>query len=237
MKIALLGYGKMGKEIEKIALSKNHTISFIADLANKDYSFTELKNADVAIEFSQPDAVLSNIDKCFQANLPVVVGTTGWYNEFEKIQERCLSQNQTLFYATNFSVGVNIFFEVNKQLAKLMNPHAEYEVDMEEIHHIHKLDSPSGTGITLANGIIENLDRKTAWTENEHATADEVKINAKRMGEVPGTHTVNYSSSIDKITITHEAKNRIGFASGAVLASEWLVGKKGVFTMKHLLNF
>lgn len=236
MKIALIGYGKMGKEIERIALSRNHTISFIGDLNNKDFTADNLKDSDVAIEFTQPDAVIENIHKCFSANVPIVVGTTGWYTRFEEIKQKCIDEKQTLFYATNFSIGVNIFFEINKRLAKLMDNHSGYEVSMEEIHHIHKLDSPSGTGITLANGIIENLSRKKNWTESDRPTETELKIVVKREGEVPGTHIVHYESQIDSITLKHEAKNRIGFAAGAVKAAEWIQKKQGVYSMKDFLN-
>lgn len=234
MKIALLGYGKMGKAIEKIAVERGHTISF---KANGSFTAEEILGADVAIEFSIPEAAVSNIEKCFDVKVPVVVGTTGWYNEFNRIKERCISSNNALFYATNFSIGVNIFFEINKKLAQLMNPHEDYDVSMKEIHHVHKLDSPSGTGITLAEQIIEGLDRKTNWTENHSKNDNDLIIKAEREGEVPGTHIVKYESDIDQITIEHEAKGRTGFALGAVMAAEWIVGKHGVFTMKDMLKF
>ena len=233
MKIALIGYGKMGKAIEGIAIERGHEIVEKVDV---DGNWDEVDTADAAIEFTMPKSAVGNIEKCFSLNVPIVVGTTGWYDEFERIKTKCLDEKQALFTATNFSIGVNVFFEINKKLAQLMNPHREYEVTMEETHHIHKLDSPSGTGITLANGILENLERKTAWTEAENTTPNQLKISAFREGEVPGTHKVKYESEIDTIEIIHEAKNRKGFALGAVLAAEWIADKKGVFGMKDLLN-
>lgn len=232
MKIALLGYGKMGKAIEQIALKRGHDIVV---KTNEMVDHEALLNADVAIDFSVPNSAVQNIKKCFAVNVPVVVGTTGWYDDFNDIKDRCEKGNHALFHATNFSVGVNIFFEINKKLAALMNAQINYEVEMTEIHHTQKLDSPSGTAITLAEGIIQNIDRKSNWIENSHEEG-QLTIKAEREGEVPGTHIVTYENQIDKIEIKHEAKGRIGFATGAVIAAEWLVGQKGIFTMKDLLN-
>ena len=238
MKIALLGYGKMGKEIEKIAVSRNHTVVAKIDNASDwETQKQQLSEADVAIEFSTPETVLENIYKCFDLNLPIVVGSTGWNSHLDKVKSDCLERNQSLFYASNFSIGVNIFFEVNKLLAKLMSNQSQYDVQMTEIHHIHKLDSPSGTGITLAEGIIQNHQGKTNWKlDTDNCSQNDVPIKALREGEVPGTHTIEYTSDEDLIHITHEAKSRKGFATGAVLAAEFLNGKKGVFGMKDLLD-
>lgn len=236
MNIVLLGYGKMGKEIEKIALERNHKIVLKVDENNAaTVTGKELSSADVAIEFSTPHTVEANIYKCFKVNLPVVVGTTGWYANFEKIKSDCLSSNSGLFYATNFSVGVNLFFKVNKYLAELMNKYPEYNVSMEEIHHIHKLDKPSGTAITLAEQIIQKIDRKSGWSI-ENQNPDTLFIKDIREGEVPGTHIIKYSSSVDDIEIMHKAHNRKGFALGAVLAAEYMAQKKtGIHTMSDLI--
>lgn len=235
MNIALLGYGKMGKEIEAIALQKNHQIVLKVDERNASTIKPEdLKKADVAIEFSTPHTVLKNIALCFDAQLPVVVGTTGWYDAFEEVKKQCAEKNGSLFYATNFSVGVNLFFKLNKYLAHLLNNYEEYEVSMEEIHHIHKLDKPSGTAITLANQIIENLDRKKAWSITEK-NSETLFIKDVREGEVPGTHIIKYHSAIDDIEIMHKAHNRKGFANGAVIAAEFIVGKKGIFNMGDII--
>jgi len=235
MNIALIGYGKMGKEIEKIALERGHSIVLKIDLNNKDSVTKEdLKKADVAIEFTTPHTVLDNIKKCFDADLPIVVGTTGWYHEFEKIKDATAKGNKTLFYATNFSLGVNLFFKVNKYLAELMNKYPDYEVSMEEIHHIHKLDKPSGTAITLAEQTIEKLDRKSKWSITEKGSHI-LFIEDKREGEVPGTHIMKYQSTIDDIEIMHKAHNRKGFALGSVVAAEFLKGKTGIFTMSDII--
>lgn len=235
MKIALIGYGKMGKEIEKIALRRNHNILLKVDKNNAS-SFTaeELKKADVAIEFSTPHSVAENIRKCFDAGVPVVVGTTGWYDQFDRIRSDCEQKNASLFYATNFSIGVNLFFKVNSFLAELMNKYPDYNVSMEEIHHIHKLDKPSGTAITLAEQIIGKVDRKEKWSisDNDQQT---LFIKDVREGEVPGTHIIRYQSAIDDIEIMHKAHNRTGFAMGAVLAAEFLQGKTGIFTMSDMI--
>ncbi|MDL2315195.1 4-hydroxy-tetrahydrodipicolinate reductase [Bacteroidales bacterium OttesenSCG-928-C19] len=237
MNIALLGYGKMGKEIEKIAVSRNHQIvAKIDSPTDWETQKQQLKDADVAIEFSTPDTVLGNIYKCFDLNLPVVVGTTGWQKQAEEVESYCLAHNQSLFYASNFSVGVNIFFEVNKLLAKLMSSQLQYDIKMTEAHHIHKLDAPSGTAISLADGIIQNHQGKTNWKlDTDDYSQNDIPIKAIREGEVPGTHTIEYDSDVDIISITHEAKSRKGFALGAVLAAEFLKGRKGVFGMKDLL--
>lgn len=235
MKIALLGYGKMGKEIEAIALKRRHEIVLKVDESNAStITQADLKKADVAIEFSTPHTVLSNINACFDAHLPIVIGTTGWYHEFENIKAKCISENQAMFYATNFSLGVNLFFKVNKYLADLMNKYEDYDVSMEEIHHIHKLDKPSGTAITLAEQILEKIDRKTKWSIEDKAS-DTLFIKDIREGEVPGTHIIKYTSAVDDIEIMHKAHNRQGFALGSVIAAEYLYGKKGIFTMQDLI--
>lgn len=237
MNIALIGYGKMGKEIEQIAISRGHTIVLKVDVSNaSSYSIDELRKADVAIEFSTPDAVINNIYKCFDANVPAIVGTTGWLDQLEAIKKNCSDKNQTLFYTSNYSIGVNLFFKVNEYLAKLMNTNPDYRVSMEEIHHVHKLDAPSGTAISLANQIIENNTQKQKWVNAISDTKNELEIISKRVDEVPGTHTVTYSSAVDEISITHIAHNRKGFALGAVIAAEWVKDKKGVFGMNDLLN-
>lgn len=235
MKICLLGYGKMGKEIEAIALQRGHTIVLKVDETNATtFTNTELKKADVAIEFSTPHTVIGNIKKCFEAQVPIVVGTTGWYDEFEMIQELCLQKESTLFHATNFSLGVNLFFKVNTYLAELMNKYDSYDVEMEEIHHIHKLDKPSGTAISLANQVLEKIDRKKNWSITDH-DPETLFIKDVREGEVPGTHIIKYKSDVDDIEIMHKAHNRKGFALGAVIAAEHINGKKGIFTMNDLI--
>lgn len=237
MNIALIGYGKMGKEIEQIALSRGHKIVLTVDAHNaKTFTLDELKKADVAIEFSTPETALGNIYKCFDAGVPVVVGTTGWLDKLEEVKKACNEKKQTLFYTSNYSIGVNLFFKLNQQLAKLMNAHKEYNVSMEEIHHVHKLDSPSGTAISLAKQVIENIDEKDKWVNAATSQKNELGIVSKRLDEVPGTHTVTYGSDIDEISITHIAYNRKGFASGAVVAAEWVKGKKGVFGMEDLMK-
>jgi len=235
MKLALIGYGKMGKEIEKIAEKRGHEIVLVIDQDNADLvSANDLKKADVAIEFTTPVTVLDNIQKCFDADLPIVVGTTGWYDHFEKIKKNCVSNKKSLFYASNFSLGVNLFFKVNKYLAELMNKYPEYDVCMEEIHHIHKLDKPGGTAITLAEQVISNIDRKNKWSIDDK-NADTLFIDDKREGEVPGTHIIKYKSAIDDIEIMHKAHNRQGFALGSVVAAEFLKGKKGIYTMSDII--
>lgn len=235
MNIALLGYGKMGKEIEAIALQRGHSIVLKVDETNAStFTNEQLKQADVAIEFSTPHTVISNIKKCFEVNVPIVVGTTGWYDNFSEIEKECTSKNGGLFHATNFSLGVNLFFKVNSYLAELMNKYNSYHVEMEEIHHIHKLDKPSGTAITLANQIIDKIDRKHKWSIKDN-NSDTLFIKDVREGEVPGTHIIKYQSDVDDIEIMHKAHNRKGFALGAVVAAEYIKGKIGIFTMNDLI--
>jgi len=238
MKIALIGYGKMGQEIEKIALDRGHEIVSKIDVSSSDsFDDASFKSADVAIEFTRPEAAYNNYMKCFDANVPVVSGTTGWLDKLPEIEERCKCEKQAFFYASNFSLGVNIFFELNKQLARIMNKMNEYNVSMEEVHHTQKLDAPSGTAITLAEGIIDNIDGKKSWALEQENTSEDVAIKAIREGEVPGIHTIKYESSVDEIIIHHSAKSRQGFALGAVLAAEFVKGKTGMLTMNDLLNF
>ena len=231
MKIALLGYGKMGKVIEKVALSRGHQIVLRKTSSS---SFEGMENVDVAIDFSIPDAAVGNIMSCFDTNVPVICGTTGWLSQYDEMVTLCKVKNGTMIYASNFSLGVNLFFEMNTYLAKLMSKFDQYKVRMEEIHHTQKLDSPSGTAITLANDII-NQSQYTNWVL-QNANANEVLINAKRIENVPGTHAVIYDSEIDSIEIKHIAHSRAGFALGAVIAAEWIIGKKGVFSMKDVLE-
>ncbi len=237
MNIALIGYGKMGKEIEKIAIERGHKIELIIDNNNiDDLNNKNLQNIDVAIEFTKPETAYQNYLKCFSANTPVVSGTTGWLDKFSLIEEKCKNEGQTFFYASNFSLGVNIFFEINNKLSKIMNNFPAYNVSMEETHHTQKLDSPSGTAITLAEEIINNIDRKTGWKEAEKVDSEELKIEALRIDNVPGVHTINYESDIDSITINHSAKSRKGFALGAVLAAEYSANNSGLLNMKNLLK-
>ncbi len=231
MKIALLGYGKMGKTIESIAIERGHEVVLKIDINHPPY---DIKQADVAIDFSQPGAAFNNLKNCIENNVPVVCGTTGWLSKFDDITDLCTQKNGAFIYASNFSIGVNLFFKVNEYLAKLMQNVKEYDVEMEEIHHIHKLDEPSGTAITLAEQIIENSDKKN-W-DLQISDIDNLRINSKREGEVPGTHIIKYASNVDSIEIKHTAFNRNGFALGAVVAAEWLFGKEGVFTMKDVLG-
>ena len=236
MKIAIIGYGKMGKVIEELAIQRGHEISVRITSKEADFSPEILKSSDVAIEFSRPDAAISNIKKCFDAHIPVVVGTTGWLDQLPEVSSLCEEKNGTLFYASNFSIGVNIFFQINQLLAKLMNSQPDYEIRMEEIHHTQKLDSASGTAITIAEQIIENVDRKTMWKETTKGAVNEIAIDAKRIADTPGTHIVTYENEIDKIEISHEAKGRKGFALGSILAAEFALNKKGIFTMKDMLQ-
>lgn len=231
MKIALFGYGKMGKMIEQTAIKRNHTIVAKIDVDTKEIDFS---NIDVAIDFSQPDAAFDNIKKCMEHSVPVISGTTGWLNDYDKAVSFCNEHKGAFIYASNYSLGVNLFFELNEYLAKMMKTLDQYKVSMEEIHHTQKLDAPSGTAITLAEGIIKNTDYK-GW-ELDEATNGHIPISAKRINDVPGTHSINYESPVDSIEIKHTAHNREGFALGAVVAAEWIVGKTGVFTMKDVLN-
>ena len=238
MKIALVGYGKMGKTIEQIALSRGHEIVSIIDINNPDdFESAAFKSADVAIEFTTPATAFDNYMKCFAANVPVVSGTTGWTARMSEIKEMCEKEGKTFFYASNFSIGVNIFFALNKYLAKVMNNFPSYDVRMTEVHHIHKLDAPSGTAITLAEGILENIDRKDRWTLETAEKAADLPIHAIREGEVPGIHEIIYESDVDTISIKHDAKSRAGFALGAVVAAEFTAGKKGFLGMSDLFHF
>lgn len=237
MKIALIGYGKMGKEIEKIAMDRGHEIVSRIDISSSDsFDDSSFKSADVAIEFTRPEAAFENYQNCFKHHVPVVSGTTGWLDKMPEIEKACKEDKQTFFYASNFSLGVNIFFEINRQLAKLMNKVQEYDVSMEEVHHTQKLDEPSGTAITLAEGVIENLDNKTRWTLDDQPRENEIYIKAIREGQVPGIHNIKYESPVDEIHIHHSAKSRKGFALGAVLAAEYTKDKTGLLSMKDLLN-
>lgn len=231
MKFALLGYGKMGKAIEQIALERGHEIVCKIDI---NLAEGNLEGADAAINFSIPNAAVDNITSALHHAVPVVCGTTGWLDAFPQVTQTAMENNTAFLYASNFSVGVNLFFKLNKILAQIMHPQKEYSVSMQETHHIHKLDAPSGTAISLAEGIIENSDLKQ-WKMNE-GTKDSITIQSYRKGEIPGTHNVKYESLIDEITIEHKAYNRIGFAQGAVIAAEWIVGKKGIFKMEDVLN-
>jgi len=238
MKIALVGYGKMGKTIEQIALSRGHEIVSIIDINNPDdFESAAFKSADVAIEFTTPATAFENYMKCFAANVPVVSGTTGWTARMGEIKEMCEKEGKTFFYASNFSIGVNIFFALNKYLAKVMNNFPSYDVRMTEVHHIHKLDAPSGTAITLAEGILENIDRKDRWTLETAEKTTDLPIHAIREGEVPGIHEIIYESDVDTISIKHDAKSRAGFALGAVVAAEFTAGKKGFLGMSDLFHF
>lgn len=245
MKIAILGYGKMGRIIEEFAIERGHKIVLKVNVDNIDeLSIANLKHADVAIDFSTPDSVLRNIGICFEAGVPVVVGTTGWYGRLQEVKDKCMDGNNTLLYASNFSIGVNVFFFVNKVLAKIMNRYPQYEVQVEEIHHTEKLDSPSGTAMTIAEGILEQLDRKNEWVNELIGTGSDIivkpeqlLVESHRIKDVPGTHTVIYSSEVDDIEFKHKAHSRAGFALGAVLAAEWLEDKTGFFNITDMFDF
>tara|TARA_R110002049_G_scaffold25194_3_gene88572 strand:+ start:12762 stop:13463 length:702 start_codon:yes stop_codon:yes gene_type:complete len=231
MKIALLGYGRMGKEIEKIAISRGHEIVIKKDVND----IIDITLADVAIDFSVPSSAFNNISNCIKSKVPVISGTTGWLDKHKEAIALCEKEKGAFIYASNFSLGVNIFFELNKQLAKMMSNLEDYNISMEEIHHTKKLDAPSGTAITLAEGIIENSTKEN-WELDEKSSEENIPIAAKRIPEVPGTHTVWYDSEVDSIEIKHTAHSRKGFALGAVVAAEWILGKTGVFSMKDVLN-
>ena len=237
MKIALIGYGKMGKAIEAVALEKGHEIVFKIDVSNAAEFTKELADkAEVAIEFTGPHSAVQNILKCIEYGLPVVSGSTGWLNEWSQVENACKAKNGSLVYSSNYSIGVNLFFEVNKQLAKLMDPYLNYDVSMTEIHHTEKKDAPSGTAITLAEQILENLGRKDQWINDAASNSNELSIKSERIDPAPGTHTVTYSSPIDTIEITHTAHTRQGFAAGALMAAEFAATRKGIFTMKDVLG-
>ena len=238
MKIALIGYGKMGKAIEEIAVARGHSVVLKVTIDNlEDNTAEKIKQADVAIEFTGPESAFENVIRCLDAGVPVVSGSTGWLARLEEAREYCNRKGGAMLYASNFSVGVNIFFEVNKRLAALMAPHPGYEVQITEIHHTEKKDSPSGTAITLAEQIMEKISRKKEWVNHISDNLGELEILSERVDPAPGTHTVNYSSDIDTITITHTAHNRRGFASGAVLAAEFISGRKGIYRMRDVLGF
>ncbi|MBL7735039.1 MAG: 4-hydroxy-tetrahydrodipicolinate reductase [Chitinophagaceae bacterium] len=237
MNIALLGYGKMGQAIEAIAVQRGHNIVCKVSIENlEDRTITNIRKADVVIEFTGPDSAFDNIKLSIDAGVPVVSGSTGWLNRFEEIKQYAADKEGALLYASNFSVGVNIFFALNEKLAELMAGHPEYEVDMKEIHHTQKLDAPSGTAITLAEQIINKLTRKKRWVNQAADHKEELSIISERRDPAPGTHSIRYHSAIDDIEIMHTAHNRKGFATGAVLAAEFLRGKKGIFTMNEVLG-
>lgn len=238
MKIAIIGYGKMGKTIERLAEAKGHEIVLKINIDNiEEFTTENLKKADVAIEFSRPESAFENIKKCLEAGLPIVSGTTAWLDKLDKAKAICTENDGGFMYASNFSIGVNIFFEVNNYLAKMMNPQPQYEPSLHEIHHTQKLDAPSGTGITLAEGVLNHIDRKENWVNRKTEKPTELALTSERIDPAPGTHAITYSSAIDTIEIKHTAHSREGFASGAILAAEWMIGKKGYFTMRDLLGF
>jgi 4-hydroxy-tetrahydrodipicolinate reductase len=239
MKIALIGYGKMGKAIEEIALERGHEICVTFSSLNP-LSVDKLKESapDVAIEFTQPNLAVSHIYTCTEASIPIVVGTTAWFDELKQVKEKVQQKSGSLIYASNFSIGVNIFFKLNEILAKLMNNHREYAPSIEEIHHLQKLDAPSGTAVTLAEGMLQELEIFHEWklTSDKELSSSKLPVTATRLPEVPGTHLVKYESPIDRIELKHEAKNRKGFALGAIIAAEFIQSKKGIFTMSDVLN-
>ncbi|MDH5396806.1 MAG: 4-hydroxy-tetrahydrodipicolinate reductase [Cyclobacteriaceae bacterium] len=234
MKILLLGYGKMGKTIERLALERNHT-TIAVDNRKEREGIEDPATIDVAIEFSQPDAAKENILFCLENNIPVLSGTTGWLQHESEVKNLCEKRNGAFFYASNYSIGVNMFFKLNKWFAKKMDGIAGYNINMEEVHHTQKLDSPSGTAITLAEGIIEHYSRKNKWSEEESGD-DIISITSKREGDVPGTHIIRYASEVDTIELKHTAHSRLGFAMGALLVAEWLPGNKGVLNMDDFLK-
>jgi 4-hydroxy-tetrahydrodipicolinate reductase len=236
MKIALIGYGKMGKAIEQIALQKGHEIIMAISLDNvHEFTLDNVKEADVAIEFSTPSTAYYNVMKCIDAGVPVICGSTGWLEKLDEVKKYAVENKVGFIYASNFSVGVNIFFEINSALAEMMNKQKQYDVAVEEIHHTQKLDAPSGTAVTIAEQILEQIDNKSKWVREVASNENELAIKSIRQDPAPGTHTVSYTSAIDDIEIKHTAHNRIGFASGAVAAAEFVIGKAGVFTMKDVL--
>jgi 4-hydroxy-tetrahydrodipicolinate reductase len=237
MKIALIGYGKMGRAIEEIALQKGHGIGLRIDLDNAALLTPEqLAGCDVAIEFTGPESAPGNVLACLNSGIPVVCGSTGWLNRLGEVEKLCREKNGTFLYASNFSIGVNLFFELNKKLAHLMKHRGEYDVQIEETHHTQKKDAPSGTAITLAEQVLHELERKKSWVNHGSVDPRELTIMSKRIDPAPGTHAVKYSSPVDDIEIIHTAHNRQGFASGAVLAAEFISGKKGIFSMQDVLG-
>jgi len=234
MKIVLIGYGKMGRTIERIAQSRGHEITGRIDVGDDFNTFQQ--PVDVAIEFTQPEAAVHNLKACFDKGMPVVCGTTGWLQHKDEIESYCRTKNGTLLYSSNFSLGVNLFFKLNEYLSKLMDRYVQYEVTIDETHHTQKKDAPSGTAITLAQGIMKNLKRKKEWKLGASENPNALVINSFRIDPAPGTHVVKYSSAVDDIEITHTAHSREGFALGAVMVAEWLVGKQGVFTMDDFLQ-
>jgi 4-hydroxy-tetrahydrodipicolinate reductase len=238
MNILLLGYGKMGKVIEQVALGRGHTIPHKINIENLDeLSQVKPETIDVAIEFSTPESAVPNLMYCFEHQIPVVCGTTGWLHRKTELEMLCMQKGSAFFYASNYSLGVNIFFHLNHVLANLMNRYSTYEVSMEEIHHTEKKDTPSGTALTLAKDIIDKLERKTNWVNTQAIEPSQLSIISKREANIPGTHTIRYDSQVDSIEIKHTAHNREGFALGAVVAAEWLQGKQGVFGMQDMMEF
>ncbi len=238
MKIALIGYGKMGKTIEKMALEQGHSVTLIIDVHNpEDLNSRNLQKAEVAIEFTRPESAFNNILKCIEAGVPVVSGTTGWIHRKEELEQQCNTYDGAFFYASNYSIGVNIFFALNRFLAHMMNTQPQYAIELEEIHHTEKLDAPSGTAITLAEGIMSEIAQKTDWVNESNEANHIIPIISKRIPKVKGTHQINYRSAIDDLEIKHVAHTREGFAKGAIQAAQWIIGKKGSFGMKDMLGF
>lgn len=237
MKIALIGYGKMGKTIEQLAPARGHKVVLKIDVDNRDQlTAGRLAGADVAIEFTRPESAFGNIVAALEAGIPVVSGTTGWLDRLEEIKTICAREKGAFFYASNFSIGVNIFFALNRYLARMMEQQPQYDIELEEIHHTQKLDAPSGTAITLAQGILDEISRKKFWVNERDSNPKALSIISKRIDPAPGTHEINYHSEIDSITIRHTAHSREGFATGALLAAEWIAGKQGVFGMNDMLS-
>ncbi len=238
MNIAIIGYGRMGREIEEIAINRGHTITYKIDKDNwTEIHKMKASEVDVAIEFSKPDAAYSNIVNCFELNIPVISGTTGWNDKLFELKDRSFNEKKGFLYASNFSVGVNILFAMNKKLAKIMNTQADYRAEIEETHHLKKLDSPSGTAITLAEGILQYTDHLNEWTLGDSSNDNILPVKSIREGKVPGIHEIKYESDADTIKLTHSAKSRKGFALGAVLAAEFMQGKRSYYEMKDVLNF
>ena len=245
MKFALIGYGKMGKTIEQVIIDQNKGDEIVLRIGEDnlhDLTIPNLQKADVAIEFTRPDAAVDNIYKCFEAGIPVIVGTTAWLDRLDEVKKKCKDHNGALFYSPNFSIGVNIFFEINRRLASIMDSQPQYDVSIEEIHHTEKLDAPSGTAIRTAEVILDHLSHMSKWqlagaVQATSDTGSSLLITAKREPNVPGTHVVTYSSSVDEIQVIHQAKTRRGFAEGAVMAARWMSGRHGVYEMKDLLSF